>query len=483
MFDVSSIDVVRRGFVSPFLMALSVLAMTSPRAWSQETAASPAPAADEAVEENSPDLPQEGEEIETEEPPPPPPDGILPVAEMARFEYSPRDHPHVLMVAAYLIITTRGGIIEGIDAATGKSLWKLGLPGEELFPAVVLPPREKLSILLSTPSGHLLLLDGKTGRIESEKRLPFQLATEPFVSEASVLYMGTPDGIIHAHDLASDEERFATDTGEAPKAFASSSQLVVVSGAVQTLTALDATTGSVIWTHRGRGAFYAPAAFDREGKRLYVGSDTGEFYGLEASSGKVRFTWPTGAAIRAPALVEGRRVYVASYGNTLYAYRGGSGDEQWRANLPGRPASGPVRIYQRLIVATQDGTLVEIEPSRGSLGESYAAPGEILGSPAYHIVPPPPPTVTMPEEPDRGKEPEFTDEATPLDGDVEEPKEPKWYELTRIALSLRSGQVLLLRHQLPAPPSNPEVLPPGEVGDEDEPSGPDRPGAEDPVPF
>jgi hypothetical protein len=224
MFDVSSIDVVRRGFVSPFLMALSVLAMTSPRAWSQETAASPAPAADEAVEENSPDLPQEGEEIETEEPPPPPPDGILPVAEKARFEYSPRDHPHVLMVAAYLIITTRGGIIEGIDAATGKSLWKLGLPGEELFPAVVLPPREKLSILLSTPSGHLLLLDGKTGRIESEKRLPFQLATEPFVSEASVLYMGTPDGIIHAHDLASDEERFATDTGEAPKAFASSSR-------------------------------------------------------------------------------------------------------------------------------------------------------------------------------------------------------------------------------------------------------------------
>lgn len=218
------------------------------------------------------------------------------------------------------------------------------------------------------------------------------------------------------------------------------------------MTALDPVTGAVKWTLVGRGPFRAPATFGDDRKRLYIGSDTGEFYCLDAITGKVKFKWATGASIRSPALVEGDRVYVSSYANAIYAYGARNGHEQWRAHLPGRPASGPVRLYQRFIVATQDGMLIEIDPTRGHLGKSHVVSGEIPDSPVFHIVPAPPIAV-LPEEPESLPaeallaDPELADEGS------EEPEEPKWYELSRIAVALRSGQVLLLRHQPPEPRS------------------------------
>ena len=265
--------------------------------------------------------------------------------------------------------------------------------------------------------------------------------------------------MIHGFDLASDSEVFVAATGEPPSAFASSSDLLTVSGTRQTLTALDPLTGTVKWTLVGRGPFLTPAAFGDDRTRLYIGSDTGEFYCLDAFNGKVKFKWATGASIRSPALVEGDRVYVSSYGNTVYAYAAGNGHEQWRAHLPGRPASGPIRVYQRFMVATQDGVLIEIDPTRGRLEKSHTVSGEMLDSPAFHIVPAPPISVLL-EEPESLPaelllaDPEFSNEDS---------EEPKWYDLSRIAVALRSGQVLLLRHKPPEPPEPEEMLDPEDV--------------------
>ncbi len=465
MFDFFAFPRNMRTLVLWKLMSvLALVLMAGKSAGSPQTEADPAPSGEETTPEGEPAAHEEGEEGQEDEaleevapPPPPPPDGLLPVVELARFEHSPRDRPHVLIIGDLLVVVTRSGLTHGIDVTTGELQWKLGLPGEELFPPVMLPPLEDLSLLLSTPSGRLFLLDGRTGRIESEKQLSFPLALAPFVSDASVLYAGTPEGVIHGFDLESDTEIFATAIGESPSAFASSSNLLAVSGARQTLTALDPVTGAVKWTLVGRGPFRAPATFGDDRKRLYIGSDTGEFYCLDAITGKVKFKWATGASIRSPALVEGDRVYVSSYANAIYAYGARNGHEQWRAHLPGRPASGPVRLYQRFIVATQDGMLIEIDPTRGHLGKSHVVSGEIPDSPVFHIVPAPPIAV-LPEEPESLPaeallaDPELADEGS------EEPEEPKWYELSRIAVALRSGQVLLLRHQPPEPPKPEEVL-------------------------
>ncbi len=86
-----------------------------------------------------------------------------------------------------------------------------------------------------------------------------------------------------------------------------------------------------------------------------------------------------------------------------------------RVSLPGRPASGPVRFGRRLVVATYDGAVVEVDPEKSEVTKVYEAPGD-LGSP---------PTF-LPAAPAPGTD---------------------WFASHRIALSIRTGEVLLLSHR------------------------------------
>ena len=459
------------------------------------------------------------DEIPVEAPPPPkPPDGLLPVMEIARLEYAPTDRPKPLLHGQVLLVVSASGFVEAHDAETGAFAWKLGLPGEELFDPVVFEPANAeegpaapFAILLSEPSGHVLVIDGRTGNIQQETRLPFELALPPVRGPEQILFLATPSGDILAYDLERREVVFQTATGEPPLALASTETLLIVSGGSQKLTAIDLPSGNLRWSFVGRAAFHAPAAFGIDGERIYVGDNTGEFFALEASSGKVKFRWSTGAAIRSQALVEEERVYVATFANAVYAYHATNGDEHWRSNLPGRPATRPFRVNQRLMVATLDGMLVELNPARGTIGQRYAAPGEIVHAPSLYLATPSPEELEAelqaelaagdgdededdalardvndplappesnffdrlgmaPDEPEivfdeeaagalaDGESPE---DALLDDAEALPPREPMWFERSRIALALRTGEVLLLQHQVPGatPPSATEEPP------------------------
>ncbi|MGH9322166.1 MAG: PQQ-binding-like beta-propeller repeat protein [Vicinamibacteria bacterium] len=397
--------------------------------------------------------PEEAQEAEPTQPaenaeqaapaPPPPPEGILPVAEIARIAYTPRDRPQIMLHGNRLVVVTASGAVEGHDAQSGEFRWRLGLPGETLYPPVVLRS-SPFEILLSSAAGRVFVVDAETGEIRRERELPFALALEPLPAGAHVV-AATPAGEVIAFDLETGEERFRATTPEAPSALASSGKLLVASGSERTLTAIDASGGSVVWAIRGRSPFHPPAVFGGNANldRLYVGNDSGEFYCLDVEDGDTSYRWSTGASIRHPALVEERRVYVTNYGNNLYAYHAGGGAEQWRVSLPGRPASGPVRFGLRLVVATYDGVLVEVDPERGVPVRGFTAPGELASPPAFLVAAP-------------GPAPELGPDGAPLG--------PQWYELHRIALALRTGEVLLLGHQPtpPEPEKDPEKEPPPE---------------------
>ena len=434
------------------------------------------------------------DEVKAPTPPPrkKPPDGLLPVVELTRLDFTPRDRPKALLYGTHLLVVGSSGFVEAHDAATGEFAWKLGLPGEALHDPLVFEAgplvrgeTDAFTVVLSEPSGHVLLVDGLTGDIQQEARLPFELALPPIRGPDDIVFCATPSGDIVAYDVRTKEVVFQTATGETPLALASTDSLLVVSGGSQTLTALDLPAGTLRWTFTGRAGFYAPAAFDKDDARVYIGDDTGEFYSLDARSGKVTFRWSTGAAIRSAALVEGKRLYLASWANTLFAFNATTGDEHWRANLPGRPATSPMRVRNRLLVGTYDGVLVEIDPARGQPGKRYVAPGEIVFAPSFFLAEPSPdeineleaeaeaierdadadledddpmteldPEIFGPEELDARRE-LSADDATPdaSTETLELPSEPAWFERSRIAMALRSGEVLLLGHQVAQPAS------------------------------
>ncbi len=365
--------------------------------------------------------------------PPRPPEGILPVGEIVRLSFPPSDRPRLLLHWNRLVVVTESGGVEGHDAATGEFRWKLGLPGEALF-VPVLYRSDPYEILLSSASGRLFVVDAETGEIRRESQLPTGLALAPLVDLPN-LYVGTDAGDVVAFDTESGAERFRTALAETSLALSSSHGTLVSSGSERTLVAIDAGSGAERWRIRGRSAFYAPAVFAED--RLYIGNDAGEFYCLSLSDGDTRFRWATGASIRFAPLVEERLAYVASFGNDLYAYQVRGGAERKRVRLPGRPASGPVRFGRRLVIATYDGSIVEVDPEKGAVARNYAAPGELASSPAF--------LAAHPSSASPGTE---------------------WYAAHRIALALRTGEVLLLGHRpqseeeedKPAPPPPPPPL-------------------------
>ena len=432
-----------------------------------------------------------------------PPDGLLPLEELTRLDFTPRDRPKTLLYGTNLLVVGSTGFVQGHDAVTGEFAWKLGLPGEALHAPLVFEAgplvrgeTDAFTVVLSGPSGHILLVDGLTGDIQQESRLPFELALPPIRGPDNIVFLATPSGDILAYDVRTNEVIFQTATGETPLALASTDSLLVVSGGSQTLTALDLPAGTLRWTFTGRAGFYAPAAFDKDGARVYVGDDTGELYSLDAVDGKVKFRWPTGAAIRSAVLIEGNRLFLASWANTLFAFNATTGDEHWRANLPGRPATSPMRIRNRLLVGTYDGVLVEINPARGQPGKRYVAPGEIVVPPSFFLAKPSPdelikeaeaeaeaaaeaeaeaddnplteldPEIFGPEELDGADEAldiaareelSSDDDAPDASTTTDElPSEPAWFERSRIAMALRSGEVLLLGHKV-ARPASPEA--------------------------
>jgi outer membrane protein assembly factor BamB len=339
--------------------------------------------------------------------------GLLPLKVAAELDPGGRPTAPALYHEGALIIATDKGEAQSYDAETGVLQWKLGLPGKQpLAPTLFLPA----GVLLAYRSGMLLLADPTTGQIHREQSLGATLTLPPVIGN-DTLYLATEDGPIMAYAWEEAREVWRVSLGEPALAMSVGGGLLVVSGRSGSLVALDAVTGTPVWEFRGEGVFQAPATFDAKAENLFIGDSEGFFYSLSARTGKTRFRWGTGAAITVPPLVEEDHVFMVSYANTLFVYRPGNGHELWRANLPGRPASAPVRVRRRVVVVTLDGQVVEFgNAPRASTVIPYAAPSEILPFPSY--------------KPDG------------------------------MVLPLRSGKILLLKTKAPKPPA-PETPPTG----------------------
>lgn len=326
------------------------------------------------------ETPETAAEQQAETAPPPPPPGLLPLKEVAEIDTVGYPGAPLLVHEGLLIVVSREGVVEAYNVQTGAFCWKLGFPGRELLSPRPVPE----GLLLSLRRGAVIQVEVLTGKILKETPTPIPLAIAPLPG-GTVYHLASFEGEIVAYDPLSGNTLWRASSGEPPAALARGDGLVVVSGARGSLTAMEAGSGEIRWRLRGRGAFAAPAVFDAKGEKLYVGDEAGTFYCVSTKNGKIDYRWETGAAIASPALIEADVVYVVSYANTLFAYRAGSGNELWRVNLPGRPASGPVRVGLRLVVATLDGQIVEVNPfERGRLGsQPYQAPSNIRPAPAF----------------------------------------------------------------------------------------------------
>lgn len=163
----------------------------------------------------------------------------------------------------------------------------------------------------------------------------------PAVDEGKV-FVGSTDGKISAVDVTSGNLIWAFQTtphvDQPPR-------LTVAYGAVYACSypegrvyALNESTGSRLWDFQAEGVLgCSPTAND---ELLYVPSQGGYFYALDAHSGAEKWKYPIGTSTAVPAAADGK-VFIADWSGFFAALDAYNGQLIWKTTLPGVLATCP----------------------------------------------------------------------------------------------------------------------------------------------
>ena len=148
--------------------------------------------------------------------------------------------------------------------------------------------------------------------------------------------------------------------------------------------ALDATTGRVRWTFQGQGRIKGAVA--RSGNRLYVGTYDGYLYALRAKTGML--IWRTksqdrlggrGQFYSTPTIAYGR-VYIGSTDGKVYSFGAASGELRWSHGTGGYVYGSPAVWRKTVYVGSYSGRFYALDAATGDVRWRFRADGDISES-------------------------------------------------------------------------------------------------------
>jgi outer membrane protein assembly factor BamB len=212
----------------------------------------------------------------------------------------------------------------------------------------------------SSPEGAVYALDALTGqrvwRFQTETFTADQdVGAGPTISAPGVngfadgvVYVAGKDSILYALNLRTGSKIWEYRIrNEAPGATRSTASLVgrtlyVGNGAPVQLYAVDAITGTKVWSSTaagsGNGILTSPAVSGASGDRVVFVADTaGRIFAHDATTGAVRWSYATGNLIYGSPAVSGAMMFVTNTAGFLYAFGlggGSSGQPQTTITFP-----------------------------------------------------------------------------------------------------------------------------------------------------
>ena len=144
---------------------------------------------------------------------------------------------------------------------------------------------------------------------------------------------------------------------------------------------LNAATGALVWNHTiGNGLTASPAVVDG---RVYVGSwGDDRVYCLDAATGALIWSYKTGGGVlSSPAVADGK-VYIGSYDGKLYCLNAVGGALNWSYATSGMVYSSPAVVDDLVYVGSRNGSLYCLNAVGGALNRSYATGSDLDSSPA-----------------------------------------------------------------------------------------------------
>lgn len=138
------------------------------------------------------------------------------------------------------------------------------------------------------------------------------------------------------------------------------------------------------WTFAAEDGFSATAAI--VGGVVYAGSLDGRLYALDLATGKERWRYPAGEAIKSSPLVDvgkgGGTVYFGDEAGTLHAVDAATGRKRWTFAAEGAITASPALAGGCLLAGSYDNRLYCLDPESGRAKWRVETEGYVHASPA-----------------------------------------------------------------------------------------------------
>ncbi len=142
----------------------------------------------------------------------------------------------------------------------------------------------------------------------------------------------------------------------------------------------------LLWTFKTEGPVKSSAAIS--GGRVYVGSDDGNLYAIDAATGKKLWAFKTGGEIESSPLVLDGKVYFGSTDAHLYALQASNGKLVWKYETGDKILSAPnwfkppAAAAPWIVVGSYDFKLHCVDSQTGKTNWTYETGNYINGAPA-----------------------------------------------------------------------------------------------------
>jgi outer membrane protein assembly factor BamB len=310
-----------------------------------------------------------GQQPKRKEPPPPFP--LLPAEQAWITVLDAPPSAGGAMDAARVYVPLQSDVTVAIDRKSGKVAWTRGV--ESAWPPVVAD-----DTVYVAASDEIHALDPVTGN--QRWRAPYTgVMVAPLTRVNDRLVSIVAPGVVVAFDLADGAVAWQQPLGAgAGHAVTSDGTRLYLSLDDGRVIALSAAAGAKLWERKLPGHLSEPALAP---DRVFIGSDTNDFYALDADSGSVEWKWRAGGDVIGAAADAAGRIYFASLDNLLRAVNRGNGNQRWRKEIATRPALPPRVIHDIVLLTGVAPVVTSYSAKTGAVVGSYTAPAELQGAP------------------------------------------------------------------------------------------------------
>lgn len=293
-----------------------------------------------------------------------------------------------------LYVAADDGTVRAFDAATGAPRWsftrtvgvssQLGLDG---YVAV-----SGDTVIVTSDSGAVYALDAATGKQRWLYTLPTpqtNIYTTPVIAFGLVYFgSGSFSGAVYALDLATGKVQWtaAQVGGFDGQPSVVGDTLYVGANDADTVHAFDAKTGASRWSFNTGAQIHTEPAVGAD--ILYAGGQDATIYAIRMADQSLAWKFQTGGDAPTPLIgtgaaptLDGQTLYVGSQGGIVYALDAATGKPRWQVALHSPVDSPPTLLDGTLFVTTEAGDVLALRPSDGAGIWRAKAGGFIIAAP------------------------------------------------------------------------------------------------------